>query len=269
MSYRIALFSLLALLACKSPQPTSQKDIPVNPAAEGFNLAGSDSMAIAIADQAMEAMGGRKAWDETNVIGWSFFGRRDLLWDKQNNRVRIELPSADLVLICDLTTDTGKAYGSGEEITDTDRLASLMEDARAIWINDSYWLVMPFKLKDSGVTLKHLRTDSLEAGMADVLELTFSEVGITPDNKYEVWVDQETHLVCQWAYFRTYDDPKPSITTPWDGYQTYGNILLGGGRGVSVKDGKEVKREMGNISIMDSVSDSRFQFPDLLFRSDE
>lgn len=264
MSYRIALFSLLALFACQSPQTTSQEDIPVNPAAEGFNLEGSDSTAIVIADQVMEAMGGRQAWDETNIISWSFFGRRDLLWDKQNDRVRIEIPSAELVLISDLATNTGKAYGSGEEITDPDSLASLMEDARGIWINDSYWLVMPFKLKDSGVTLRHLRTDSLETGMADVLELTFSEVGVTPDNKYEVWVDQETHLVCQWAYFGKYDDPEPVITTPWDDYQTYGNILLGGGRGVSERDGEEVRREMGNITVADSVDEAVFMSPTLL-----
>ena len=36
-----------------------------NPPAPGFDLAGSDPRAIAVADQVMERMGGREAWDRT------------------------------------------------------------------------------------------------------------------------------------------------------------------------------------------------------------
>ena len=45
-----------------------------NPPAKGFNAAGSDAKAVAIADQVMEAMGGRKAWDATRYITWNFLG---------------------------------------------------------------------------------------------------------------------------------------------------------------------------------------------------
>ena len=47
-----------------------------NHPAKGFNTAASDPKAIAIADQAMTAMGGRKNWDATRHITWRFFGFR-------------------------------------------------------------------------------------------------------------------------------------------------------------------------------------------------
>ena len=39
-----------------------------NPPEEGFNAAGSDPKAIAIADKTMTAMGGREAWDNTCLL---------------------------------------------------------------------------------------------------------------------------------------------------------------------------------------------------------
>jgi hypothetical protein len=32
------------------------------------------------------------------------------------------------------------------------------------WINDAYWLVMPWKLQDPGVTLSYVKTDTLQMG---------------------------------------------------------------------------------------------------------
>lgn len=91
---------------------------------------------------------------------------------------------------------------------------------------------MPFKLKDSGVTLKYLGDGETTKGEAsDLLQLTFSGVGVTPDNKYHVWVDKKSRLVTQWAYFEKFTDEKPKIVSLWADYEKYGNILLSGSRG--------------------------------------
>ena len=84
MKYCSLLFCLFLLWSCG--QNANQ---PENPAAPGFNQANSDAKAIALADAVMEAQGGRQAWDETRFLDWNFFGRRRLLWDKQENKVRI------------------------------------------------------------------------------------------------------------------------------------------------------------------------------------
>lgn len=223
----ILLFAAAIWLHC-SPKISA----PVNPPAPGFNAASSDTRAIQIADEVMNAMGGRKAWDETRFISWTFFERRKLLWDKQAGKCRIEWLKRPLTVTVDLNTGTGKVNLNGVEQTHPDSLAKYLDLGKKVWINDSYWLVMPFKLKDSGVTLKYLGDSKTEAGAAaDLLQLTFNNVGVTPENKYHVWVDKKTRLVTQWAYFEKFSDEKPQIINAWGDYKKHGKILLSESRG--------------------------------------
>lgn len=211
------LLILLVIFSCNDRSGITEQSNS-NPPAEGFNQENSDPEAIAIADSVMFAMGGRKSWDNIRFIKWNF-GKRDLLWDKQTGNVRIQVPSDSTIFLVNVQQDTGSVFIKGEEVTDKDSLNKLITQAKSIWINDSYWLVMPFKLKDSGVTLKHLRQDTLPSGQqADVLELTFEDVGVTPQNKYQVYVDKSDNLVKQWAYFAKASQEKPSAVWPWDNY---------------------------------------------------
>lgn len=199
------------------------------PAAEGFHADASDARAIAIADATMEAMGGYAAWDQTRYITWRFFGGRLHVWDKWTGDVRFE--QDDLTVLMNLHTQSGRAWREGRALADAELQAALDRGYRA-WINDAYWLVMPYKLKDSGVALKHVGTAASEDGRdADVLELTFEGVGVTPQNKYRVWVDQENHLVSQWAFYPQASDPEPRFVGPWKNWQRYGQILLSDNRG--------------------------------------
>lgn len=210
----------------------SSKKISDNPAAPGFNAAGSDARAIAIADEVMQAMGGRKAWDETPGLSWSFFNRRKLNWNKLAGTCRIEWLSKPQIIEVNLHNGSGSVILNGVTQTHPDTLAKYLDIGKKVWINDSYWLVMPFKLKDSGVTLKYLGESKTENGAAsDLLQLTFANVGVTPDNKYQVWVDKKSRLVTQWAYFEKYTDEKPVITNAWSGYVKVGKILLSTERG--------------------------------------
>ncbi|MFK7920371.1 MAG: hypothetical protein AB8H47_00365, partial [Bacteroidia bacterium] len=206
--------------------------------------------AIAIADQTMEAMGGRAAWDATRFVKWNFLGFRTLTWDKLQKRVRIESPSDSMILLANYDTGKGRAMVGSTEITDADSLAKLMNRAKRIWINDSYWLVMPFKLKDSGVTLNYVGTDSTDLGEAsDVLSLTFKEVGVTPQNKYHVWVSQADHLVKQWSYFPQATDDSARSTWSWIDYQQHGAILLSGERG---------ERDLTEIAVFEEMDEAVF-----------
>lgn len=252
------LFCCLSCDEMHQTQPVGEV-VPLNPAAEGFDLEGSDSMAIAIADEVMQAMGGRAAWDQTRYISWTFISGRKLLWDKQDHRVRIEVPSQDLILLADLRSGAGRAMSEGEEIIEADSLSSLMESANSMWINDAYWLVMPYKLKDSGVRLTYAGTDTTESGsQADVLKLTFEEVGDTPNNMYKIWIGEETHLLEQWAFYTNATDLEPGFVTPWQNYQPYGDILLSGDRGTRTRDGKEYPLALTDIAVMTEVEESVF-----------
>ena len=223
----LAALCALALAACyRGPAPDE------NPPAPGFDLAGSDPAAVRVADRTMQAMGGRKRWDDTRVIGWNFFGRRRLMWDRHAGVVRIEyLDQPGLEVAVELATRSGHAWRERVAIEDPAELQPLLEAAYRHWINDSYWLVMPYKLKDSGVTLKYLGSVQQGVRNFDRLGLTFSGVGVTPQNRYEVLVSQDRGLVEGWSYFENAADATPRFTSLWGDWRFYGGIQLSGDRG--------------------------------------
>ena len=148
---------------------------------------------------------------------------------------------------------TGRAWRDGEEITDADALAGMLENGESAWINDSYWLVMPYKLKDSGVTLKHAGSGTMEDGRpAEILQLTFEGVGRTPENKYLVYVSGDTGLVEQWDFYATADDEEARFQTPWHNWQRHGEILLSDSRG---------ENGHTDVAVFDQLPDSVFTDP--------
>ncbi len=239
--YKLFIVGIAAFLigGCNSATTSSEENTSaatatqeVNPPAEEFNLVGSDQKAIKIADEVMETMGGRVSWDTTRYLSWNFFGRRTLIWDKLENRVRIDMVDGSMSAILDMNNMTGKVALNGVEQTEADSVSKYLDRAKSTWINDSYWLVMPYKLKDSGVTLKYVREDTTQTGAsADVLQLTFEKVGVTPENKYEVCVDKQSKLVTQWAYYPSANDTTARFVTPWAKYEKKGAIMLSGDRG--------------------------------------
>lgn len=220
--------------------------------AEGFNEYGSDNKAIVIADKVMKAMGGRKNWDDERYFIWNFFGSRTLWWDKLKGDVRIQMHNSDsTVILTNIFNNSGKVFSNGREISNPDSLSKYLEKGKGIWINDSYWLFMPFKLKDSGVSLNYIGEDVTEGGIAsDVLQLTFENVGNTPINKYHVWVDKKDNLIKKWAFFRDSSSTDPDFITSWEGYEKYNSILLANIRG---------KREITNIDVPLSIPESVFK----------
>jgi hypothetical protein len=240
------------LYACSTDNSKNASDKNANPSADGFNLSGSDAKAIEIADKVMIAMGGRKSWDESRFFTWNFFGRRSLWWDKFTGDVRIKFHDADsLIILVNINDNSGKISKNGAEMVHPDSVSQYLDRGKGVWINDAYWLFMPFKLKDSGVTLTYVGEDTTQTGaVADVLQLTFKDVGNTPQNKYHVWVDRSDNLVKQWAFYRENDMDTPNFITPWVGYQKCGKVLLAGDRG---------ERQITDIAAPENLDKSFFK----------
>ena len=257
--YFLLLAATLTLAACQTNPPTEPTTAALaasdpNPAAEGFDAAGSDARAIAVADSVVKYHGGRSAYDNARYFTWNFFGVRDLDWDKEEQRVRIEVPEKQLIYLLDYSNDdlTGAVRKEGVEMTDPDSLAIYLESANSMFINDSYWLVQPFKLKDSGVTLMYIgeQNDPQKDRPSEVIELTFKNVGDTPGNRYRLFVDKETYRFNTWQFFRDAADAEPSIETPYDGYREYDGILLSGDRGGRL--------QLTDIAVSDDMDEAVF-----------
>lgn len=247
-------FFLLLISACGTDSSTTTTEVEQptrgNPPAKGFNEADSDAKAITIADEVMIAMGGRMTYDTTRYLKWNFFGARTLTWDKFTNDVRIEVPKTNTTILVNTDKLTGRVKVGDRELTKADSLDQYLQKGKEYWINDAYWLVMPFKLKDSGVTLKYNGTDTTATGSeADVLQLTFEEVGVTPQNRYLVYVGQDTKLVEQWQFYTNATDTIPRFTTPWQNYKDYDGLKLSGDRG---------KMKLTEIEVPSSIPEKTF-----------
>lgn len=212
----------------------------------------SDPAAVELADSVMSAMGGRKNWDQTRFISWSSSANRNLIWDKELGRVRIEsLPDSTIYLLNTKTME-GRVRVKEQELANADSVTKKLEQAKSIWINDTYWLIMPFKLKDSGVTLKYLGEDTLKTGgRCNVLELTFAKAEMASSHKYRVFVDIKDNLVKQWAYYNEASKEQASWVRSWDNYQSYGKILLSANR--TDEEGPK------NVKVDETLDDKLFQ----------
>jgi hypothetical protein len=246
---RIApLVIALALLFLVAGSLTAQE----NPAAAGFNFADSDAKAIAIADEVMAAMGGRDSWDKAHFLSWNFFGMRTHVWDKWSGDLRFE--QGERLTLMNVNTKQGRVFVNGKEVSDEAQRAEALDAGYKAWINDMYWLAMPFKLKDSGVTLTYVGEGEMADGRAaDLLQLTFEGVGVTPQNKYDVYVSKDARLVEQWSYYADASDPEPRFSTPWAKWTSHGGLMLSGDRG---------ERQLSDIRVFDELPRTVFESPE-------
>ena len=218
----------------------------------------ADTRSAEIAESVMERMGGHAAWDATRYLTWNFFGSRRHLWDKHTGDIRVqgtdrETGEAYLILM-NLNSKQGRAWAGDEEVTEPEALAGLLERGEGAWINDSYWVFMPYKLRDPGVTLEHVGQGTMLDGRgADVLELTFAAVGRTPENKYRVYVAGDSGLVEQWDFYRQAADEEPRFQIPWHDWRPHGDILLSADRGENDHDG---------IGVLEQVPEGAFTSPE-------
>ena len=250
---KIALISVFAALLLASPALAQQDD--ENPPMEGFNGEASDAKAIEIADAVMRSMGGRANWDQTRYLSWGF-GRDDQVWDKWAGRFRFQRDS--LIVLMNINTREGRAWENGQEITDPAALEERLTSAYRNWVNSSYWLIMPYKLKDSGVTLHYQGEGTMEDGRAaEIIGLTFENVGFTPQNRYDVYVDKETMLVGQWSYYRNASDAEPQFTRPWKNWQKHGAVMLSDHRG----EGRNGPFILPHVGVYDTLPASVFEDP--------
>jgi hypothetical protein len=234
---------------------------PVTTAAE------PDARAVKVAEDVMKALGGKEAWDKTRYVRFDFgFEREGQLvtrahtWDKWTGRYRLEgqtQQNEPFVVLMNVNTREGQAWVKGQRQTG-DEEKTLVERAYGTWINDTYWLLMPYKLRDPGVTLAY-DGEAKEGGATyDKLLLTFDNVGLTPKDKYWVWVNRDTRVVDRWDFVLKGEDV-PATTFLWKDWKTVGNVKLAGER-VNPKD---------NRRLVFPVLEAPASLPDSVFSSHE
>jgi len=214
----------LAAIGCAAPEP------------EGTALAWHDSV--------MTAMGGRKAWEKTRYLQFRWNVIRDgrvvsermHYWDRWDGSYRLETTfqtgtgpqhggGQNLVVYFNVNSQQGQAFIGG--IPFGGALGdSLVKRAHAWFINDSFWLLMPYKWRDPGVNPEYLGHETNEYGDWEVVHLSFDDVGLTPGDQYWVYIDAGVpRLVRMWQYHLQGRENK-GLFIRWQNWQRFGDILL-------------------------------------------
>ncbi|MEO8044249.1 MAG: hypothetical protein ABI674_05030 [Spartobacteria bacterium] len=126
----------------------------------------------------------------------------------------------------DLAAQTDRVKWKGKDITVNLADPAADEDAKAAyarWVNDSYWLVAPLKLKDRGLQVTAESRKTMDGAEREVLLLSFDKVGLTPNDQYRLYIDPETKLFSSWDYM---PEPGKSSHATWENYQKSGGLTL-------------------------------------------
>ena len=252
---RNAAVVLAALaLACGSPDVSS---------------AGMDAQSAAVVQQLTDAMGGQKTWDNLPYFRFDFVAVRDgkeiarfrHWWDKRLGRCRVEGPDDQgrtVTAIFTLKDRKGRSYTGGIVDNDSTNIANILKMGYERWVNDTYWVIMPFKLRDPGTILSHARTERTDDGAEyDVLELSFEAgVGLTPGDRYWLYVNRKTHLIDKWEYVLTGQKPPPQPSS-WEAWTSVGPLKISLARRFQ---GKPVMLRFENVSTPATLDETVFTY---------
>jgi len=227
-----------------------------------------DPKAVEVTRAMMKAMGGEDAWNSAHFVRFDFkvkVGSKLVednahLWDRKDGRYHFEHATKEgkrqvvLFRIADYErAKVGEAYLDGKKL-EGDAARKAVDDAYASYINDSWWLCMPWKWLATGVNLKYLGPQKHGGETADVVELTFSHVGLTPGDMYHAFISQKSHLMDYWEYTL---QSKEKGAWDWQ-YGDYKGVKLASNH---VSSDRKATINMGDVRILDAVEDAFFVDP--------
>ena len=203
----------------------------------------TDQRAVEVAERSMAAMGGKERFAAARLLRFDFAPVRDgkvtssyhHWWDRQTGAYRLEGVSKEgvpyRVLFDDVNAKKGRAWLGDRELQG-DELAQWLDRGYGRFINDSYWLLMPWKWLDPGVNLEYAGKKTVDGQEYDVVTLSFGNgVGLTSNDHYWAYVSTKTNLMERWEYVLQTEEGAPGAgpPTPWaweDWKETQSGIKL-------------------------------------------
>jgi len=254
LALMFALAALAAIAGAKTPPPPMGK---------------ADEKGAAVAAQMDNALGGMSAWGSVPYVRFDFVIVKDgkevarfrHWWDKRRGIDRVEGPDDKgrmVAAIVNLQSRTGKSFTAGLPDRDSSEVAAQVDNGYQRWVNDSYWLMMPFKVRDPGTNLKYSGVKKGADGVDyDVLELTFDKgVGLTSGDHYWLYVNPKTHLMDRWDMLLQSMDPKgPPSSATWEDWTKVGPVRIAT---MHHFQGKTAFLRFENVALPPSMDESIF-----------
>jgi len=156
-----------------------------------------------LADEMLKALN-KPGFDSLKYIAFTFKGIHTHQWDRKNNHVTVSWKGHEVFVDLNKPSD---AY-------------NLLEfKAYQHFINDSFWLVAPFKVRDDGVVRS---TVDLEVGRG--LLVTYTSGGVTPGDSY-LWILGERGFPKAWKLW-TSNVPIGGLEFSWDNWEEFDGVWL-------------------------------------------
>lgn len=140
------------------------------------NVKASNPKADELANKVLKALK-HDAYKKTRFLEWSFAGRRNFKWDKQEHKIDVSWKNTEVTLY---PNQLEKSIVVKKEKEAVDSL--IIRRALNAFNNDSFWLVAPHKLFDYGTIRSTEMIDGKEA-----LRIKYTTGGTTPGDAY-VWI---------------------------------------------------------------------------------
>ena len=191
-----------------------------------------DPRAVAVV-QAMEAaVLPEGAWDK--IAGLRFTqaykhadqttGEFHYTWDLKSGRVRVDGKGDDggeRIVIFDLPTRKGEGWvhvffkvppAAGHETDEPVESSqwfhppgppqkAYLKFGYEHYLTDTYWLLLPLKLKDPNVELRYVGEQELDGEPHDIVKAVFpQDLGLRTGDTYWLFINQKTHLIDRWDY---------------------------------------------------------------------
>ena len=196
----------------------------------------ADEKADTVARELIASLGGTAAWEKARQFRFDFVvesdGKRVVvfqhLWDRYTGDYRLlgtDKSGAPYAVYFNVNTKQGTAFVNGRPVEGEEK-AKLLENAYGRFINDSYWLLAPWKVLDPGVRREYAgEKPGPDGALCDVIKLSFENVGMTPKDLYWLWITREGRRMVQWQYVLGGAAEEPT-TALWKDWRTFGGIAL-------------------------------------------
>ena len=162
--------------------------------------------AESVANQMLNAVDA-SAWKETGAVRFTFHNHHHL-WDRRRNYDQVEWGNRKVLLR--IREQKGRAWENGVEVN-PERVAGLVRDAYAQWVNDSFWLNPVVKILDRGAT-RSIVHDKNGTGLL----IEYASGGLTPGDAY-MWIPDANGLPTAWRIWAQ-RLPISGLYASWEGW---------------------------------------------------
>jgi hypothetical protein len=147
------------------------------------------------------------AFENTEILEWGFRGKHFYKWYKQENIVEVSWDKHNVLL------HTNQAEKSEVFIDDKKVVNNeILKNARDFFNNDSFWLIAPYKIFDTGTERSIVNYNG-----KDALLITYTSGGSTPGDSY-LWILDENYVPTSFKMW-TSIIPLGGVSASWSDFK--------------------------------------------------